>query len=118
MLLWETSDPGILIALYLLRPKKQEMLALLNGVSLPPEADRPSGQEDLPVDLTAYPVLERFAKQSFRPNSALCSKFYPWNIDYVPVVKFFACLDFERKSTFCKRLLEKNFLEARRHEPI
>jgi hypothetical protein len=48
--------------------------------------------------------VEPFAKQSFRPNSALCSKFYPQNINYMPVVKFFACLDFERKSTFCKRL--------------
>jgi len=31
-------------------------------------------------------------------------KFYPWNIKYTPAVKFFACLDFERKSSFCKRL--------------
>jgi hypothetical protein len=45
--------------------------------------------------------VEPFAKQSCRPNSALCSKFYPQNINYMPVVKFFACLDFERKSTFC-----------------
>jgi hypothetical protein len=49
-------------------------------------------------------TTEPFAKQSFRPNSALCSKFYPRNINYMPVVKFFACLDFERKSKFCKRL--------------
>jgi hypothetical protein len=29
----------------------------------------------------------------------------------MPAVKFFACLDFERKSSFCKRLLFlKNFL--------
>ena len=41
---------------------------------------------------------EPFAKQSFRPNSALCSKFYPRNINHMPVVKFLACLDFERKS--------------------
>jgi hypothetical protein len=43
-----------------------------------------------------YP--EPFAKRSLRPNSALCSKFYPRNINYMPVVKFLACLDFERKS--------------------
>jgi hypothetical protein len=49
-------------------------------------------------------IKEPFAKQSFRPNSALCSKFYPRNIMYMPAGKFFACLDFERKSKFCKRL--------------
>ncbi|HSL41383.1 MAG TPA: hypothetical protein VK857_13495, partial [Desulforhopalus sp.] len=49
-------------------------------------------------------ISEPFAKQSFRPTSALYSKFYPWNINHMPVVKFFACLDFERKSMFCKRL--------------
>jgi hypothetical protein len=41
---------------------------------------------------------EPFAKRSFLPNSALCSKFYPRNINHMPVVKFLACLDFERKS--------------------
>jgi hypothetical protein len=44
-------------------------------------------------------------KLLFCSRSALCSKFYPGNINYMPVVKFFACLYFERKSTFCKRLL-------------
>jgi len=38
-------------------------------------------------------------KRSFRPISALCSKFYPRNIMYMPAVKFFACLELERKST-------------------
>ena len=28
---------------------------MLIGVSMPPEVDRPSGQEDLAVDLVAYP---------------------------------------------------------------
>ncbi len=37
-------------------------------------------------------------KLYLRPTSALCSKFYPRNINSMPVVKFFACLDFERKS--------------------
>jgi len=32
-------------------------------------------------------------------------KFYPRNIKYIPAVKFFSCLDFERKSSFCKRLI-------------
>ena len=32
---------------------------------------------------------EPLAKVSFRPISALCSKFYPRNIHYMPVVKFF-----------------------------
>ncbi|MEE4314068.1 MAG: hypothetical protein V2J11_06195, partial [Desulfofustis sp.] len=49
-----------------------------------------------------FDPFEPFAKPSFRPNSALCSKFYPRNIMYMPAVKFFACLDFERKSKFCK----------------
>jgi len=31
-------------------------------------------------------------------------KYYPQNIKYMPAVKFFSCLDFERKSSFCKRL--------------
>jgi len=37
---------------------------------------------------------------SFCPISALCSKFYPRNINYMPAVKFFACLDLEQKSSF------------------
>jgi hypothetical protein len=48
--------------------------------------------------------LEPLVKRFFRPNSSLCSKIYPRNIGYIPAVKFFACLDFERKSLFCKRL--------------
>ena len=43
-------------------------------------------------------IYEPFAKHSFRPNSALCSKFYPRNINHIPVVKFLAWFDFERKS--------------------
>ncbi len=39
-------------------------------------------------------------KRSFCPISALCSKFYPRNINYMPVVKFFAGLDLEQKSSF------------------
>ena len=42
--------------------------------------------------------FEAFAKRSFRPNSALCSKFYPRDINYMHVVKFLAWFDFERKS--------------------
>jgi hypothetical protein len=30
----------------------------------------------------------------FSPNSALCSKNYPRNINYIPAVIFFASLDF------------------------
>ena len=45
---------------------------------------------------------EPFAKQSFRPNSVLCSKFYPRNINHMPVVKFLAWFDFERKNCFAK----------------
>ena len=37
--------------------------------------------------------------RSFRPISALCSKNNPRNINYMPAVIFFACLDFERKSS-------------------
>mgnify|MGYP001819221722 CR=1 FL=1 len=51
------------------------------------------------ADSADYSITsEPFAKRSFRPNSALCSKFYPRYINYMPVVKFLACLDFERKS--------------------
>jgi len=32
----------------------------------------------------------------FFPNSSLYSKNYPRNINYIPVVVFFVCLDFEK----------------------
>ncbi|OPX41260.1 MAG: hypothetical protein B1H13_03055 [Desulfobacteraceae bacterium 4484_190.3] len=32
----------------------------------------------------------------FSPNSALYSKNYPRNINYIPAVIFFVCLDFEK----------------------
>jgi hypothetical protein len=34
-------------------------------------------------------------KWSFYPTSALCLKNNPRNINYMPAVIFFACLDFE-----------------------
>ena len=37
---------------------------------------------------------EPLAKVPFRPNSALCSKFYPWNIIYMPILKFFHMLSY------------------------
>jgi hypothetical protein len=43
-------------------------------------------------------------KWLFHPNSALCEKFYPRNIRDMPAEKFFTCLDFELKFSFCKRL--------------
>jgi len=39
-------------------------------------------------------------KWSFCPISALCSKNNPLNINYIPAVIFFACLDIEQKSSF------------------
>jgi len=39
-------------------------------------------------------------KWSFCPISALCSKNNPQNINYMPAVIFFACLDLEQKSSF------------------
>ena len=51
-----------------------------------------------------YPY-EPLAKLSFCPTSGFCYEFYPWNINYMPVVKFFGCLDFEQKIYFCKRLV-------------
>ena len=54
-------------------------------------------------------ISEPLAKVSFHLISALCLKFYPRNIIYMPVVKFFACLDLERKPYFCKRLICFNF---------
>ncbi len=47
-------------------------------------------------------VLGYLEKLSFRPISSLCSKFNPRNIRHMPAVKFFACLDLERKSSFFK----------------
>ena len=57
-------------------------------------------------------TCEPFAKLSFRPDSALCSKFYPPVSERTETPryqlyacgKFLACLDFERKSYFYKRL--------------
>ena len=40
----------------------------------------------------------------FSPKLCVILKIYPRNINYMPAVKFFVCLDFERKSSFCKRL--------------
>ncbi len=34
----------------------------------------------------------------FHPISSLYEKFYPRNINYIPVVKFFVCLDIEQKT--------------------
>jgi hypothetical protein len=51
-------------------------------------------------------MIEPLAKRPFRSTSTLCLKFYPRNIDYMPAVKFFACLDFERKASFCKGSIE------------
>jgi hypothetical protein len=39
-------------------------------------------------------------KRLFRPISAFCSKFYPRNITYTPMVKFFACFDRDQNSSF------------------
>jgi hypothetical protein len=36
-------------------------------------------------------------KLPFRPNSSLQEEFYPRNINYMPAVKFYLRLDFERK---------------------
>jgi len=43
-----------------------------------------------------------FEKLSFRPISSLSEKFYPRNINYIPVVKFSRQLDIELKSLFLK----------------
>ncbi len=39
-------------------------------------------------------------KLYFRPISAFCSKFYPRNIQHMPVVKLFACLDLDENPIF------------------
>jgi hypothetical protein len=41
--------------------------------------------------------VEPWAKWPLLPNSSLWSKFYPWNIQDMPVVKFFAGFNSERK---------------------
>jgi len=45
----------------------------------------------------AFNTKGYFEKLSFRPISSLFEKFYPRNIDHMPAVKFFKCLDIERK---------------------
>ena len=40
------------------------------------------------------PHMKGCPRMPFSPNSALCSKNYPRNINYIPAVIFFASLDF------------------------
>jgi hypothetical protein len=40
----------------------------------------------------------------FSPNLFVMLKILSCNINYMPAVKFFTCLDFGRKSSFYKRL--------------
>ncbi|RZB36895.1 MAG: hypothetical protein SRB2_01695 [Desulfobacteraceae bacterium Eth-SRB2] len=63
----------------------------------------------LPIDVCdlthKWPQKEKYElvsvhKWSFCPISALCSKNNPRNINYMPAVIFFACLDLEQKSSF------------------
>ena len=60
-------------------------------------------------------TIEPLAKLSFCPISALCSKFYPRNISYMPAVKFFTCLGvcayliFNKNSTFARGSIQLNF---------
>lgn len=42
---------------------------------------------------------------AFMPNPRVMLKILYWDFfNYMPVVIFIACLDFEQKSSFCKRL--------------
>ena len=41
-------------------------------------------------------TLGYLEKLLIRPTSSLCSEFYPRNIKYMPVVKFFERLEFEQ----------------------
>jgi hypothetical protein len=54
--------------------------------------------------MTSMPIhiYGNLAKWPFRPISVSCSKNYPRNITYMPVVIFFAVLDLERKFSFFK----------------
>jgi hypothetical protein len=47
--------------------------------------------------MAPFPAYGCLEKWSFRPSSALYSKFYPWDINYMPAVKFSAGLDFGTK---------------------
>ncbi len=47
----------------------------------------------------AFVMYEPVDLRPFRPISLLHEKFYPRNINHIPVVKFFVCLDLERKSS-------------------
>jgi hypothetical protein len=53
-------------------------------------------------------------KWFFCPISALCSKNNPRNINYMPAVIFFACLDLEQKPSF----LDGHELDFQQHDFI
>ena len=60
-------------------------------------------------------MLRATCKSSFSPNLYVMLKFYPRNINYMPAVKFFTCLDLERKYYFCKMLLILLFFAVKNH---
>ncbi|MBW2199739.1 MAG: bifunctional folylpolyglutamate synthase/dihydrofolate synthase [Deltaproteobacteria bacterium] len=62
--------------------------------------DTTSPHDAICIAGSLYVVGEAKQKRSFCPISALCSKFYPRNINYMPAVKFFAGLDLKQKSPF------------------
>ena len=57
-----------------------------------------------PVGLNSHIAVRFYLvpihKRLFCPISALYSKFYPRNINYMPAVKFFACLDLDQNPSF------------------
>jgi len=53
-------------------------------------------------DLGSMIVIGHLEKLPICPTSSLCSEFYPRNIIYMPVVKFFKHLEFEQIFLFFK----------------
>jgi hypothetical protein len=58
--------------------------------------------------VTGLSILSAHPETVFSLNLWHCERFYPRNINYMPVVKFLACLDLERKSSF----LDEHYLSA------
>ena len=55
-------------------------------------------------DVSTVYFLSLLQNDLFAQPQRYAKNFYPRDIRHMPAVKFLACLDFERKSSFCKRL--------------
>ena len=57
--------------------------------------------------------MEPLAKRPFRSTSTFCLNFYPWNINYMPVVKIFShALTLNENHPFAKGSMIVFFLQS------